>query len=109
MGIWNPEVTCTLLQKSGWACHKRLAKSAHFRMPHVAHRELMIPLDRSVLVTAYVNHASAANVDFPAAGIDGIEIRKNYVKGHSGKNGNPGIAASVTRHSPSLDPSRRRT
>ena len=75
-------------------------------MPRVPNREVMIATERSVVVSAYVNRQSAAAIDFPSAGIDGVEIRKQYLKGHTGKNGNPGIAASVTRHSPSLDPSR---
>lgn len=104
MSTWDPVAACAAIKAVGWPCHKTLVKSAHFRLPFGAPGDLMIPMERTEIVSAYVNRQSVRGVSFPSAGIDGVEVRKHYGQGHTGKDGNPGIAASIIRHSPYLNP-----
>lgn len=104
MSSWNAEIAADDLLKRGYQCHYRKTKSANYRVNGAQSREISISLARKNGVTAYVNCYSTHGVVFPDQGLDGIEVLEKYPRGHVGVNGNPGIAASVARNNPSLDP-----
>ena len=104
MSIWSGETAAQILEESGFRCHYRGTKSANFSVPGPQRREISIALERKNVVTAYVNRRSVIEQLFPADGIDGVDLVELYPHGHVGKNGNPGIAGSVARHNPSLNP-----
>lgn len=105
MPAWTPHIAVFHLEHFGLVRHHPLLKkAAHFRVSSIRTREIVIPLDRLSMVTAYVNSANATGKVYPAAGIEGIEITKRYPLGYTSSAGNPGIAHSVALHNPSLNP-----
>lgn len=104
MTAWNSEVAANMLEKSGLQCHYRKTKSANFRVKGDHPREISIALGRIDSVTAYLNALSTGGHGFPDGGIDGVTIAQRYLKGHQGENGARGIAGSVARQNPTLDP-----
>lgn len=104
MKLWNAEIAADNLLKLGLQCHYRKTKSANFRVNDAQSREISISLARKNGVTAYVNLYSTHGAAFPEAGLEGIQVLEKYQRGHQGVNDNPGIAGSVARNNPSLDP-----
>jgi hypothetical protein len=102
MIVWNGKIAADILRKIGLRCHQEGSKTANFTITGGLPREISIVLTRENGVTAYVNRYSIT--EQPIGEIDGIEIVKPYRVGHKGINGNPGVAGSVVRHNPSLDP-----
>jgi hypothetical protein len=102
--VWNGERASSLLEELGFPCHFRKSKSANFSIAGPQFREISISLTRKNGVTAYVNRYSTTGQAFPVGGFDGVDVIKLYPLGHNGLNGNPGIAGSVYRHNPSLNP-----
>ncbi len=104
MSVWNSEFAADLLAERGLYCHYRKTKSACFRIKGMQPRELAIALARKTVVTAYVNLHSVSGIAFPDSGFEGIEVVERYMRGHEGRDGNPGISVSVARNNPSLNP-----
>lgn len=104
MNSWNADFAADRLANRGYQCHHQGTKSACFTVKGPQPREVAISLARKNGVTAYVNHCSSAGLPYPSEGLDGIQVLEKYVHGHQGVNGNPGIAGSVARKNPSLDP-----
>lgn len=104
---WTSEKAITQLESLGCkATNTRTekSKSAGFSVDQAHKRHIAISCTTQNVVTCYINNTSACDEQYPTDGIDGIEVKDIYRKGHGGINGNPGIASSVVRYNPSLDP-----
>lgn len=62
--------------------------------------------ERKGVVAAYVNRRSIKGELYPEQELKlmGVLKEREYLKGHKGEKGNPGISGSVARNNPSLDP-----
>ena len=105
---WNSEFAKEMLVKMGNArqLNETSTKTFQFQFGGGAHplKEMAIARVRKNDVTIYVNQLSLSGQVYPENEMGGITVQERYPKGFQGKNGNPGIAGSVSRL-PSLDPS----
>ncbi len=105
---WTSEKAIMQLESLGFKptnARTEKSKSAGFRIDLENKRHIAISCVTQNIVTGYINRTSISEQQYPSEGIDGIEVKDVYKKGHTGINGNPGIAGSVVRYNPSLDPS----
>ncbi len=104
MTVWKGETVADELERRGYITHYRKTKSANYRFRGVSPKEISISLARKDGVTVYVNRVAVNGQPFPADGLEGVVITKEYPKGYEGADGNRGISESVARENPSLDP-----
>lgn len=108
MSQWNPEVAIKQLERLGFKptnIRTEKSKSAGFIIDSDKKRHIAVSCSTKDTVTCYINLYSVTGQKFPTENIEGVEEKDLYPRGHKGKNGNPGISASVVRNNPSLDPS----
>lgn len=106
MSQWNPEVAIMQLESLGFKptnSRTEKSKSAGFSIDNQKQRHIAVACITKNTVTCYINFNSITGEKYPDEGIEGIDVKELYPRGHKGKNGNLGIAGSIVRFNSSLD------
>ncbi len=107
MYSWNPDAAIMQLEKFGLKptnARTKKSKSVGFSIDNQQHRHIAISCGTTETVTCYVNLFSITGQKFPDSEFEGVEAKQYYQRGHTGENAYPGIAGSIARNNPSLNP-----